>query len=396
MTDINIIVGEEHGHHGHPHPNDHDCPHHDPQEVVPFEKEDDDLPPKEAGDDSRTRELIAQEERASNDYEQLADEADDADTKEVYEDISDEEKVHAGELLVLLLKQDPKQKKALEEGSEEVRELVGGESFRSMFEKGRGAVIAKANGTSIAKAKPKGKVGEKPQKWPTHTEGNKQIEKENRKRDKRLNQGAGHRENPKVGEPSSQISPEKALADQGRTTDKVKEKPVEYSSKAPKERKPYPGKPSTPNRKGPEHDTAGPMEGHVSTEERPTGDILIGDDPMQTALLNDPSKAAYAEAYRNSVQGVWNPESQLGFADSHGDLHTTTPSSVGPGWSPVTNAAGKVPEPSSIEPNGSLDRGEKDRLRTIQPDFSSMDSVKLSLADARKRAAADTPGPGGD
>lgn len=396
MTDINIIVGEEHGHHGHPHPNDHDCPHHDPQEVVPFEKEDDDLPPKEAGDDSRTRELIAQEERASNDYEQLADEADDADTKEVYEDISDEEKVHAGELLVLLLKQDPKQKKALEEGSEEVRELVGGESFRSMFEKGRGAVIAKANGTSIAKAKPKGKVGEKPQGMPTHTEGNKQIEKENRKRDKRLNQGAGHRENPKVGEPSSQISPEKALADQGRTTDKVKEKPVEYSSKAPKERRPYPGKPSTPNRKGPEHDTAGPMEGHVSTEERPTGDILIGDNPMQTALLNDPSKAAYAEAYRNSVQGVWNPESQLGFADSRGDLHTTTPSSVGPGWSPVTNAAGKVPEPSATEPDGSLDKVASAVHPAEAIPLEGLDSVKLSLADARKRAAADTPGPGGD
>ena len=382
--------------HGHPHPNDHDCPHHDPQEVVPFEKEDDDLPPKEAGDDSRTRELIAQEERASNDYEQLADEADDADTKEVYEDISNEEKVHAGELLVLLLKQDPKQKKALEEGSEEVRELVGGESFRSMFEKGRGAVIAKANGTSIAKAKPKGKVEGKPQKWPTHTEGNKQIEKENLRRNKRLNQGTGYRENPKVGEPSSQISPEKALANMGRTSDKVMENPVEYASKAQGERRPYPGKSSTPNRTGPGHDTAGSIESHVSTEKRPTGDILIGDDSTQTALLNEPSKAAYAEAYRNSVQGAWNPESQLGFADSRGDLHTTTPSSVGPGWSPVTNAAGKVPEPSATEPDGSLDKVASAVHPAEAIPLEGLDSVKLSLADARKRAAADTPGPGGD
>ena len=232
MTDINIIVGEEHGHHGHPHLHDHGCPHHDPQEVVPFEKEEDDLPPKEAGDDSRTRELIAQEERASNDYEQLADEADDEDTKEVYEDISDEEKVHAGELLVLLLKQDPKQKEALEEGSEEVKELVGGESFRSMFEKGRGKVIDKANGVSIAKAKDKGQgkgqgKGDGEKKWDTHTQAKKKVGRDINRSNKVTQQGMGQRENPKLGEKSSQVDPQKAAIKQGR--------PGQDPSKLPKQ-----------------------------------------------------------------------------------------------------------------------------------------------------------------
>lgn len=121
---------------------------------IPFRKEDD-LPPEKMGDDNRTRELIAQEERAANDYDQLAEESDSDDAKAVYEDIADEEKVHAGELLILLLKEDPKQKDDLEEGSEEVRELIGGKSFREMFDEGRKKVIAKANGCDeddIAKA----------------------------------------------------------------------------------------------------------------------------------------------------------------------------------------------------------------------------------------------------
>ena len=198
MTGIRITVEPDDGCHGHPHHPEHH--HHDPQEVVPFEKEDD-LPPKDADDDSRTRELIAQEERASNDYEQLADEADDEDTKEVYEDISDEEKVHAGELLVLLLKQDPKQREALEQGSEEVRELVGGESFREMFSKGRDKVVAKANGVSITKAKssPKGKEGG----MPSHTEGKKMAERELRRNDRKISQGMGHPDNPNLGQKSS-------------------------------------------------------------------------------------------------------------------------------------------------------------------------------------------------
>lgn len=127
----------------------------DGDDSVPFRKEDDDLPPEKMGDDNRTRELIAQEERAANDYDQLAEESDSEDAKAVYEDIADEEKVHAGELLILLLKEDPKQKEDLEEGSEEVKELIGGKSFREMFDEGRNKVLAKANGcdeSEIAKA----------------------------------------------------------------------------------------------------------------------------------------------------------------------------------------------------------------------------------------------------
>ena len=118
---------------------------------------------------------------------------------------------------------------------------------------------------------------------------------------------------------------------------------------------------------------------------------------MQTALLNDPSKAAYAEAFRNTMQGNWNPENTTYHINYPKEgLHVTEASHVGPGWSPVTNAAGKVPEPSTMEPDGSLDKvasAVHPATATLSP---GLDSVKLSLADARKRAAADTPGPGGD
>lgn len=307
MTGIRITVEPDEGcdgHHG----------HHDPQEVVPFEKEKDDLPPKTAGDDNRTKELIAQEERASNDYDQLADEADDPATKKVFEDISDEEKVHAGELLILLLRQDPKEKEALEEGSEEAKELVGGESFREMFAKGRKKVEDKANG-----AKNQGTLG--------HFEGKKSIERDLRRADRHISQGTRPRENPRMGEKRAQSTEEKArkeqdlpepgstrkvtrMVDGEKVTEKVPIKTVHTDpSKRPSERKRPKGKPDTASRPGPEHDIGGTNDRVVSMEEKnipnriihenilvrtPSGEVINPDfDPILTAMANKPEQSDY-------------------------------------------------------------------------------------------------------
>lgn len=311
MTGIRITVEPDEGcdgHHG----------HHDPQEVVPFEKEKDDLPPKTAGDDNRTKELIAQEERASNDYDQLADEADDPATKKVFEDISDEEKVHAGELLILLLRQDPKEKEALGEGSEEVKELVGGESFREMFAKGRKKVEDKANG-----AENQDILG--------HFEGKKSIERDLKRADRRISQGTSPRENPRMGEKRAQSTEEEARKKQGLpepgstkkvtrmvdseegtkwVTEKVPIKTVHTDpSKRPSERKRPKGKPDTASRPGPEHDIGGTNDRVVSMEEKytpneiihkqifaklPSGEIISPNlDPMLTAMTNKPELDDY-------------------------------------------------------------------------------------------------------
>jgi len=122
----------------------------------PAPKDDD---PEKSDDANLTRELIAEEQDAVNDYEALSDKAETEDAKKVYDDIANEEKVHAGELLILLLKQDPAEKgarkqahKESEEGDDDSEnkgddgpEIIG-ESFRDMFENGRKKVIAKAMG----------------------------------------------------------------------------------------------------------------------------------------------------------------------------------------------------------------------------------------------------------
>ncbi len=116
--------------------------------------------PAKSDDANLTRELIAEEQDAVNDYEKLSDEADSEEAKEVYGDIANEEKVHAGELLILLLKQDPAEKGARKQAHKESKdgsdddsdddsddeEETVGESFRDMFEDGRKKVIAKAMG----------------------------------------------------------------------------------------------------------------------------------------------------------------------------------------------------------------------------------------------------------
>ena len=61
---------------------------------------------------------------AINLYEQMAALAENENIKKVLLDIAKEEKEHVGEFLALLLMLDKEQEKELEEGKEEVKELI--------------------------------------------------------------------------------------------------------------------------------------------------------------------------------------------------------------------------------------------------------------------------------
>jgi rubrerythrin len=80
-----------------------------------------------AGDVDREilRAGIIAEFDAINLYEQMAALAKSTDIKRVLLDIAKEEKEHVGEFLTLLLESDTEQAHELEEGKEEVRELLG-------------------------------------------------------------------------------------------------------------------------------------------------------------------------------------------------------------------------------------------------------------------------------
>ena len=70
------------------------------------------------------RMTIAAEQEAVHLYEALADATDDKLTKEVLQDIADEERVHAGEFQRLLNHLLPDEEKHLAKGAKEVEEMV--------------------------------------------------------------------------------------------------------------------------------------------------------------------------------------------------------------------------------------------------------------------------------
>ncbi|MEF8873689.1 MAG: ferritin family protein [Candidatus Thermoplasmatota archaeon] len=81
------------------------------------------------GDELSEREILrfalAAELDAINFYEQMAEYTDDEDLKKVLLDVAAEEKEHVGEFQTLLLEKDGQQVEEMEEGEEEVRELLG-------------------------------------------------------------------------------------------------------------------------------------------------------------------------------------------------------------------------------------------------------------------------------
>lgn len=80
---------------------------------------------KEDLDKEILRAGIIAELDAINLYEQMAALAKSSDIKQVLLDIAKEEKEHVGEFLTLLLEVDKQQAHELEEGKEEVKELLG-------------------------------------------------------------------------------------------------------------------------------------------------------------------------------------------------------------------------------------------------------------------------------
>jgi rubrerythrin len=86
-------------------------------------KADEPLDPRETA--RAIRLAIAAEHDAAQFYELVADSCDNADVKELLQDLSDEEKVHVGELQQLLSVLDTKDEKLLEEGREEAKDVVG-------------------------------------------------------------------------------------------------------------------------------------------------------------------------------------------------------------------------------------------------------------------------------
>ena len=80
---------------------------------------------KEDLDKQILRTAILAELDAINLYEQMANLTDNKNLKMVLLDVAKEEKEHVGEFQYLLLKHDPQQQQELEEGKEEVKELIG-------------------------------------------------------------------------------------------------------------------------------------------------------------------------------------------------------------------------------------------------------------------------------
>lgn len=71
--------------------------------------------------------MIAAEYEAIQLYQQLAESTDNVLAQKVLQDIADEEKVHAGEFLRLLMEIEPEEEKFYQEGSREVEEeFLGG------------------------------------------------------------------------------------------------------------------------------------------------------------------------------------------------------------------------------------------------------------------------------
>ncbi len=90
------------------------------KEPIDLEKLSEDMSDKEI-----LRFGLAAELDAINFYEQMAEYTDDDHIKEVLLEVASEEKEHVGEFQTLLLDKDPQQVEEMEEGKEEVEEIIG-------------------------------------------------------------------------------------------------------------------------------------------------------------------------------------------------------------------------------------------------------------------------------
>lgn len=73
------------------------------------------------------RQSIAAEQEAIHLYESIADATDNEEVKHVFQDVANEEKVHVGEFMKLLEILDIDEKKSIEDGKEEVEDIIQGD-----------------------------------------------------------------------------------------------------------------------------------------------------------------------------------------------------------------------------------------------------------------------------
>ena len=82
------------------------------------------------------RKIMVDELNTINEYESMAENADDPKVAELVRDIADEEKVHTGEGAAIVAENDPRAKEAMEEGLEEAEEILKA-TRQATFENGR-------------------------------------------------------------------------------------------------------------------------------------------------------------------------------------------------------------------------------------------------------------------
>ena len=82
------------------------------------------------------RKIMVDELNTINEYESMAENADDPKVAELVRDIADEEKVHTGEGAAIVAENDPRAKEAMEEGLEEAGEILKA-TRQATFENGR-------------------------------------------------------------------------------------------------------------------------------------------------------------------------------------------------------------------------------------------------------------------
>ena len=369
MTGI-VITVEPMGHEGHHEPELH------PDDTVPFEKECDNLPPEKMGDDNRARELIAEEERAANDYEQLSEESDDEDTKKIFDDIAREEKVHAGELFLLLLKEDPDQKGALEQAEGEVETLTGA-SFKKMFEEGREKVIKKAQGASAI---------------PSHSDAVKAGENVNAGRPRFTKPGKGQRIYTDVGEWSDGS---KIYAEQDTRGIENSNETEEDRRHAKKKRKnPY------ANRNNVALTSSEKSKRYGENGERKRVITVTGKGEGKPATPNVPGSANLLAGVKSKTVGNIVPRTQAEIADMQRIVENQRMIDSVMG-DPLADMRARHQEASGYVPpmSGAPAGQQGDAIRAPK------EAERYTLAGRRNRVAdvddllnhnAETPGPGGD
>jgi rubrerythrin len=92
---------------------------------------------KKRNDKEIAREGIASEIEAINLYEEMSKETNDKRVKKVLLDIAKEEKTHLGEFSAVLMREDTAQRKEIEAGRKEVKDIESADAFSKKKKKAK-------------------------------------------------------------------------------------------------------------------------------------------------------------------------------------------------------------------------------------------------------------------